>query len=214
MEGWPENATSLDPVGIPYRANHRSYTGAMSRWLCALLIVVGLQTGLARPAQIILLRHAEKPPDDADVHLSERGFERAQALVPFLTTNAVFRTNGLPAALFAPKFTRRGHSRRPYETLEPLASHLKLPIQTPYGTEDYRPLARRLLADPACDGKTVVVCWVHDCLPELARELGATLKAKRWKDRVYDRVWLLTLQGEHVSLTSLPQRLLPGDSTN
>ena len=182
---------------------------------CWLLLLLALSTGAtawSRPAQIILLRHAEKPPGHSDANLSERGRQRALALAPFLTTNQVFLTNGQPVALFAPHFTPRGHGRRAEETLEPLAQRLGLAIQMPVGSKDHAVLAKRVLTDPAFDGKTVVICWVHDWLAALAKELGVKPKPAPWKSGVYDRVWLITYHADHASLTSLPQHLLPGDS--
>ena len=181
--------------------------------LVLLLFLFAAETVLARPARVILLRHAEKPPNESNVHLSERGESRAHALVAFLTTKPAFVTNGLPAALFAPKVPRRGHSRRPYETLEPLAEHLRLSVQTPYGPSDYAALAKHVLSDPGLDGKTVIVCWIHDYLPALAKGLGVKPEPARWKGSVYDRVWLITYTDHRAVLTNLPQNLLPGDST-
>lgn len=192
----------------------RTRSCTMSQRLIALLLLVGLQNVLARPAQVILLRHAEKPAGESEVHLSERGRARARALVSLLTTNALLQTHGPPVALFAPRFTQHGHSRRPYETLQPLAEHLKLPIQTPCAAQDYGALAQRLRQDPACDGKTVVVCWVHDFLPNLARALGVNPQPAPWKARVYDRVWVVTYHGPAAALTRFPQRLLPGDAAD
>jgi hypothetical protein len=118
--------------------------------LCRLILLiffVAAESVSARPARVILLRHAEKPPDESTVHLSERGESRARALVALLEVGSVVGSNGPPAALFAPKFTRQGRSRRPYETLEPLAEHLKLSVQTPYGPSDYAALAKDVLSD-------------------------------------------------------------------
>ncbi len=164
---------------------------------CPLILLFFLiaETGLARPARVILLRHAEKPADESEVNLSQRGQARARALAAFLTTEPVLGTNGQPSALFAPKVTRRGHTFRPYETLKPLADHLKLSVQTPYGPSDYAALARHILSDPALDGKTVVVCWIHDRLPALAKALGVEPKPARWKGSVYNRVLDRNLQG-------------------
>jgi hypothetical protein len=178
-----------------------------------LLFLIAAETAFARPARVILLRHAEKPLDESDIHLSERGESRARALVVLLATERVLGTNGPPAALFAPKVTRRGHSRRPYETLEPLAEHLRLSIQTPYGPSDCAALAKHVLSDPDLDGKTVIVCWIHDYLPALAKALGVKPEPVRWKGSVYDRVWVITYEDHRVVLVNLPQNLLPGDST-
>ena len=180
--------------------------------LLLLLVLIAAETVLARPARVILLRHAEKPPGESNVHLSERGESRARALVALLEARSVLGTNGPAAALFAPKITRQGHSRRPYETLEPLAEHLKLSIQTAYSPSDYAALAKHVLSDPGLDGKTVIVCWIHDYLPALAKALGVKPEPARWKGSIYDRVWVITYQDHHAVLADLPQRLLPGDS--
>ncbi|MGH7869286.1 MAG: hypothetical protein ACREP9_17025, partial [Candidatus Dormibacteraceae bacterium] len=153
------------------------------------------------------------PPDESDVHLSERGQARSRALAALLTTNLVLVPNRSPAALFAPRFTRRGHTLRPSETLEPLAHQLKLPVQTTYSSTGYAALAKHILADPALDGKTVVVCWIHDYLPDLAKAFGVKPKPTRWRGSIYDRVWVINYQGDQAFMKDLPQKLLPGDST-
>jgi hypothetical protein len=94
----------------------------MKYWcLIVMLLLVGAAPVLARPARIILLRHGEKPPDESDVYLTERGKDRARALSAFLTSEPILGTNGLPAALFAPKATKQGHHIRPYQTVAPLS---------------------------------------------------------------------------------------------
>jgi hypothetical protein len=60
----------------------------------------------ARPAQIILFRHAEKPADKANPHLSPEGARRARKLVGFLATNPVVNKYGKPVAIFATKTTK------------------------------------------------------------------------------------------------------------
>ena len=176
------------------------------------LLFLIAQTASAWPARIVLLRHAEKPPDESAVYLSERGKARAGALAVFLTAEPVLAMNGQPVALFAPKVTKRGHTFRPYQTLQPLADRLKLSVQTPYGPSNYAALAKHLLSDPDLNGKTVVVCWIHDYLPALATALGVKPKPKPWKGSVYDRVWIVTYQDHRALLADLPQHLLPGDS--
>jgi len=177
-----------------------------------LLLFIGIGPASARPSRIILLRHAEKPPGESNIHLSERGEMRAEALAGFLTNVIVLGTNGAPAVLFAPRFTRGGHGIRPYETLSPLAQQLKVRIHTPYRSKSYAALAKHVLNDPAFNGKPVVISWVHDYLPDLAKVLGVRPKPAPWKDSVYDRVWVITYEGNRAVLTDLPQHLLPGDS--
>lgn len=178
------------------------------------VLLLGLLTAtpvLGRPAQVILLRHAEKPWDDADIHLSDRGEKRARALAGFLTNNPSLTNRGLPTLLFATRPTPKGHGLRPSETLEPLARQLHLPIHTPFPAVDYAALARRVLSSPEFDNQTVVICWVHEYLPELAAALGVK-SPPSWKGSEFDRVWLITWKGDKAKLKDLPQRLLPGDS--
>jgi hypothetical protein len=177
-----------------------------------LILLTGVRICPAQPAEVILLRHAEKPPDESNVHLSATGKERARALVKFFATTPELTTNGPPVVLFAARPVSRKHSNRPAETLEPLAKHLKLRVRTPHTTKDYAALAKTILHDPAYKGKTVVVCWVHDELAQLAGSLGVKPRPAPWKSNVFDRVWVITYRGKEASLTSLPQNLLPGDS--
>ena len=67
------------------------------------------------PARLIVLRHAEKTGDRRDRDLSPAGHERAMRLVPY-----VLETFGRPDFLIAAKSSDR--SRRPVETIEPLAA--------------------------------------------------------------------------------------------
>src|SRR5258708_25674949 len=105
-----------------------------------------------------------------------------------ITTNRVLLTNGLPVAIFAAKPKENDKGIRASETVEPLAKQLKLQIQTPYRKTEYEALARTILENHDYDGKTVVVCWVHTYLPEMAREFGIKPKPAAWKKSVYDRV--------------------------
>jgi hypothetical protein len=114
--------------------------------------------------------------------------------------------------LFAPSVSASGHGQRPTETLRPLAERLKVPIATPLPAREYGALAERLLHDPTYEGKTIVVCWVHDSLPSLAKKLGIKPEPEPWNAEVFDRVWVITYRKHHARLTTLDQRLLPGDT--
>jgi hypothetical protein len=159
----------------------------------------------ARPAEVILFRHAEKPADPNDVHLARLGEERAEMLARYLTSAPALTNAGLPGVLFATAWTKHYHSRRPFETLEPLARKLQLTIQQPFLAEQYAQLARDILENPAYDGKVVVVCWVHEELPELAHALGVRPKPSSWKAQVYDRIWKITWTKHRTRLHELRQ---------
>ena len=179
------------------------------------LLAVLLLTALAafsQPAQIILLRHAEKPDDPAAVNLSPRGEGRARALVSLLGTNSPLTSNAPVAALYATRVTKHGHSHRTGETLAPLARELGLPVQTPYETELYSLLARDILSNRAYQGKTVVICWTHHDIAGLAAALGVRPKPPPWKEKTFDRLWLVRPSARTAEFQDLPQRLLKGDS--
>jgi len=179
-------------------------------WL-VLVCCLGLRTLDAAPAQVILLRHAEKPLDPSDPHLTPQGEERARALASFLSTNQVLLSNGPPAALFAARPSRHEHGRRAYDTVAPLAERLGMVVQVPYQASDYAALASILRNDPHYEGRTVIVCWIHTFLPDLARELGVK-KVPKWKPTTFDRLWVITYPKGRAKLAILPQKLLPGDS--
>ena len=191
-------------------------TGGRRVWGLLLGVVVALTVSApagADPARVILFRHAEKPTDQNDIHLSEPGRERARKLVEFFASKLGITTNEPPAALFATRPTRGAASLRTRETLEPLATALKLPIQAPEKAADFSALARHLLESRRYHGKTVVVCWVHDELGDFARALGAKPKPKDWKRDDFDRVWVIAFKTNGIRCKTVLQQLLPGDAS-
>jgi hypothetical protein len=179
-----------------------------------LTFTIGISSVAASPALVILLRHAEKPEDESNPHLSAQGYDRAKALVGFFATNAVIITNPPVAALFAARPASANGSVRCQETLSPLMQHLKLPVSAAYRAEDFKPLARHLLESTNYSGKTVVVCWPRTELIGLAKALGAVPKPKTWKSEVYDRVWLLRFGGAKgvVDCQTVQQNFPPPES--
>jgi hypothetical protein len=163
----------------------------------------------AAPAEILLLRHAEKP--EQGPHLSEKGWERAKAL-PALFARPELRRYGAPAALFAMAARHEGGSVRAIETLKYVSEGLHLPLDTRFTRDEVGPLVDAILHDRSLDGKLVVVCWEHEVLTEIAEELGVK-DAPDYPGKKFDRAWLLTFgeEGRRPELTDLPEHLLPGD---
>ena len=155
-----------------------------------------------RPAQIILIRHAEKPPDAENPHLSRAGVKRADQLVSFITTDTAMTRFGSPVAVFATQTTKNDNGQRTQETVAPLARALKLPVQTPFLGKDYGELARLILTTSAYAGKTVLICWNHDAIPQLAAALGVTPQPPKWKASVFDRVYVISYRGGKVALAT------------
>jgi phosphohistidine phosphatase SixA len=165
-------------------------------------------TATAQPARIVLIRHAEKPADEEDPHLTDLGRQRARQLGAWLKGDPELAAN-LPTALYAAKPSRRGRGVRPLETLQPLAAELKLQVRTPWEAEDYSRLANELLRDTSLKGQTVLVCWTHSELPDFAAALGVKPKPRDWKAKDYRSVYLITLSEGKANLSTKRQPEIP-----
>ena len=73
-------------------------------------------------------------------------------------------------------------------------------------------MAKQILSDPNLKGKTVIICWARDELPELAREFGVKSGADKWGKNVFNRVWVINFGDAVPRLSEFSQNLLPGDS--
>ena len=168
----------------------------------------------SHPRQVLLIRHAEKPPEDAvSGDLTEAGKKRANALHQLFEKSATRpEPFAKPDFLFAGANTKK--SERSVLTATPLAASLGVKLNAKYEKDDFVSLARELLRDPQYAGRTVLVCWNHSTLPGFARALGANGVPADWKPDVFDRVWVLTWDAKgKVTFKDVPQRLLPGDAT-
>ncbi len=163
---------------------------------------ISLQSPAPWPAQIILIRRADEPADPRDPHLSRAGVERAERLVSFVTTDPTMTRSGLPVALFATRTTKHANGQRTQETVAPLARALKLPVQTPFLAKDFAALANRILRDPAYAGKTVLICWNHTEIPQLAKALGVRPEPPKWKANVYDLVYIISYHDGRAALAT------------
>lgn len=163
------------------------------------------------PYRILILRHAEKsgipdedqPEDGPD--LSSRGLARAAALAYLLPERF-----GPVDFLIAAAESR--HSNRPIETIEPLARRLQLPINSKHPTADFQGLANALFDHGKYAGTSVLVCWHHGTIPELAAALKVTTPPASWPGEVFDRVWIITYSNGTTTFTNKPQCVLFGDS--
>ncbi len=151
-------------------------------WL-SLIAAIGCH---ADPLQVILIRHGEKPEGKKDPHLTAAGRDRARHWSEVLGT-----CDPLPQILLAPEPSAEHPSVRPRETLQPLADQLTLKIETPVRSDAHGLLAKSVRTETRFAGKAVVICWVHQSLPQLARELGATNAPSEWSAEDYGTAWIL-----------------------
>ena len=182
--------------------------------------LLGAGTAFAAPAQIILIRHAEKP--EAGAGLSPQGFKRADALVKFFKSEPAVRRYGDPAAIFAAAPKNEDSSIRSIQTVTPLAKALGIQIDSSFMCGQTNKLARAIMENPAYNGCMVLICWQHERLIDAAQafvEYNNSSPAVfnsiplEWPSETFDRAWILDLvDGKVVSFKNIPQRLLPGDS--
>ncbi len=162
------------------------------------------------PAQIILLRHAEKPSQGPE--LSQEGFRRAHALTLLFSTNETILKFGIPVAIYAAAPHRPGSSIRSIQTMIPLATSLNLKLNQQFTKAQSREMVKNVLENPMHIGATVVICWSHEGLPEIAKFFGVIDAPSKWNSAVFNRFWVLRSDGTQVKVfMDLPQLLLPED---
>jgi hypothetical protein len=160
------------------------------------------------PAQVIIIRHAEKPDEGHD--LSRKGRERAAALVPYFLETPEVLEHGTPVAIYAQKSTEKNRSKRPVRTVKGLAKALKQEV-IERAHEDYPDMVKEILGKREYDGKMVLICWEHKAITDLAKEFGVKDPPK-FPD-AFDRTWVITFpKGGRPALRDLPQRLMFKDS--
>ncbi|WP_020475416.1 histidine phosphatase family protein [Zavarzinella formosa] len=163
------------------------------------------------PKRILIVRHAEKPPEEAmKFGLNDKGRERAEALHKlFEKSDARTDPFPMPDFLFAASNTKKSH--RSTETIAPLAKRFKMPVNVHFDKDDYPLLAKELLHNSKYAGKTILIVWGHGTIPELAQQLGVKDVPKHWKDEVFNRVWQIDFEDGKVVFQDRPQGLLAGD---
>ncbi len=179
-------------------------------WLSTIALFL-IQSAFAMPAQVVLIRHAEKDPTGA--HLLLKGRQRAAALAPTFLGAPFLLRYGPPAAIYLRKASLQKPAERWAETVKNLADEMGAPVKGEYRKEDAAALVEEIKQTEEFDGKMVLVCWSHGGLPKLAELFGAKKAPRKWSTRIFDRFWILTFQEDgSVSFEDKPQRLLYGDS--
>jgi hypothetical protein len=148
-----------------------------------------------RPAQIILLRHAEKPAEGP--FLSELGQRRANLLPLLFKQHPLLIAFGSPVAIFAASPKNIGSSIRSIQTMIPLAKDLKITINEDFKKYEITKLIDSILRTPNFHGKTIIICWERSRLPLIAKVLGAKNTPLIWSKESYDRCWILKLSDKN-----------------
>ena len=154
----------------------------------------------AAPAQVIIIRHGEKPAVGRD--LCPQGVCRADALATVFP-----RQFGTPAAIYAMKPGSDDGSLRAIQTVTPLARALNLTIHTGYTRQQLQPLVDDIMRNPAYEGQMVLISWEHKVIPTLVQTFCAGGAASgacdpvpaKWPGSVFDQAWILSFSGVQVS---------------
>ncbi len=174
----------------------------------------------------MLMRHAEKPDKDAAPYgvtrkgerskesLQVRGWERAGALVTlFAPPNGQVNTSlATPQFLFVSKPLRRKGSRRPIETITPLAEKLAIEINSNFLRSDLD----SLLAEVFSSSGVVMICWQREYIPEIALKIldDRKIAPEDWPEDRFDMIWVFDLDRSsgRYEFKQVPQNLLMADS--
>jgi hypothetical protein len=175
--------------------------------------LLGASQAFAGPAQIVIIRHAEKPATGNEV--TQQGCERAFSLPDFFQSNKIVNQFGLPVAVFAAQPASDDSSIRPIQTISPTAKALGVKVQDPATNLDYETIKSAINSNAAYDGKTVLIAWEHKAIPGLAEAFGVTLTqaTKKWPGTVFDEAWVIDFsKSGETSLQIIPEQALPGDN--
>lgn len=185
-----------------------------------------MSTEVKLATKIMLLRHAEKPGKDSAPYgvtaagerskesLEVRGWQRAGALANLFAPADEHLANGAlakPQFLFASKPLRRKGSKRPLETITPLADKLAVRINSNFPRNDYKSMIDEVLT---CDG-VVLICWQREYIPEIASYIlgDDKIAPQNWPEDCFDIIWVFDLDRDAAKYTfaQVPQKLLGGD---
>jgi hypothetical protein len=196
------------------------YPKSLMLFLCGLVALgtpiparaqAGGDAGL-KNAVILVIRHAEKP--DKGDGLSKAGKQRAKAYVKYFKNFTVDSQPLKVDYLFATADSKA--SRRPRLTLEPFSKAVGLAINAQFQDTQVQQLVNAIQAKPP--GKTTLICWHHEQIPQLATALGANsndlFRNGKWPDNVFG--WVIQLRydsdGHLLEAKRINENLMPDDS--
>ena len=162
---------------------------------------------------IVLVRHGEKPLQEAHGQLDCQGLNRALALPSVLgrygKPDAIYAAN--PAAQTAEgnitPWAARYSYVRPLATIEPYAVQLNMPVDAQIAATDIHGLERELL-QPKYANSLIVVAWEHLEARRFAESMLQTFNETKtvvphWLNTDYDTVYVFRLHADAQGLRHL-----------
>ena len=162
---------------------------------------------------IVLIRHGEKPTEEAHGQLDCEGLNRALALPAVLAhyghPKAIYAAN--PAAQTAEgnisPWAARYSYVRPLATIEPYAIQLGMPVDAQIAATDIHGLERELLK-PDYANALIVVAWEHLAARRFAESMLETFNETKgavphWLNSDYDTIYVFRLTSDAQGLRHL-----------
>lgn len=182
---------------------------------------------LRQATKVLVIRHAEKPATDHSPYgvtlkgarnkesLTARGWQRAGALANlFAPAGGLFQDPSLaePRFLYASRYIKHKGSRRPFETIMPLAEKLAMRINSGFPRSEVEGMLEEALA---CRG-VVLICWQREYIPRIADHIlgDKTAAPRHWPEERFDVVWVFDRDPSSTGgygFKQVPQGLLVGD---
>jgi len=171
---------------------------------------------------VMVIRHAEKPTgkgaphgvtpegEQDDESLTVRGWTRAGALVDLFAAASGTVRAGLVTPATVVAASPDGASRRPFQTVSPLAARLGLAVDTSHRKGDEAAVGAAL--QKATDA--TLVAWEHEAIPSIVAAMGTVTPAPpaTWPDDRFDLVWCFARNGTAGwGFSQVTQQLLDGD---
>jgi hypothetical protein len=140
--------------------------------------------------KVVIIRHAEKP-ENGD-NLSCQGLNRSLQLPQLLKSKF-----GVPTLIFVPAMNtgKNTSTARMYQTIVPFAVKFNLNINSKYGVDDTKDLAREILKRTG----TVLVVWEHNHIDNIAKALGIQ-NVSKWPDNDFDSIWIIDFENGTATL--------------
>ncbi len=173
---------------------------------------------MPKSANILLIRHGEKPLSQTETGLSIAGQARAMAYIIYFQNFEINSHFIKLDYLFAT--APSAHSNRSYLTIEPLAHQLDLKINNNFSNtdQDIAALVHHLLSENKLNNSNILICWHHERLLAMAAALGAlpgTLPAD-WPPDIFGRLILLSYgaDGRVIHSVVVPEKLMFTDQSS
>ncbi len=179
--------------------------------------------------QVIVIRHAEKPTAKPKRHgvrddgtndkesLTVRGWQHAGSLAAVFAAGLAATVEGAlrrPDHIFAAGIGKKrvkgedgkirtvgSHSRRPLETVTPMADRLGITPVTAHTKGEEASLVKDALAREG----VVLICWQHEDIPVIGNLImgDATSVPQTWPDDRYDLIWVFERKGRKFKFRQL-----------